>query len=335
MRGLTVQMDQIAAIPPAARPLFLLHIGKQFHTFTAEKAAKAGQGGALGVTDYQVAALWIGGPLSFLEQLCLKSFVDAGQHLKLYTYEGVGNVPAGVELADAAGILPLTGFLRHGRTGSPALHSDLFRYHMLAKSDRTIWADTDAYCLRPFTSATGHFHAWESPTGINGGVLGLPRDSKTLAGLLAFTADEFAIPSWYGAEYEAELVAKKAAGTPVSAGDMPWGVWGPHALTHFLKATGEAKYTLPRAALYPFAYEDRGLMLRPGLDTAPYVTAETFSIHFYGRRMRSRIVIKDGGVPRPRSLIGQLLRKHGIDPLAAPIRGRVSDDESADESDGE
>ena len=112
---------------------------------------------------------------------------------------------------------------------------------------------------------------------------------------------------------------------------MPWGVWGPHALTHFLKATGEAKYTLPRAALYPFAYEDRGLMLRPGLDTAPYVTAETFSIHFYGRRMRSRIVIKDGGVPRPRSLIGQLLRKHGIDPLAAPIRGGVT----ADESDGE
>ena len=76
-------------------------------------------------------------------------------------------------------------------------------------------------------------------------------------------------------------------------------------------------------------------MLRPGLDTAPFVTAETFSIHFYGRRMRSRIVIKDGGVPRPRSLIGQLLRKHGIDPLAAPIRGGVSDDESADESDGE
>ncbi len=34
--------------------------------------------------DYQVAALWIGGPLSYLEQLCLKSFVDAGQHIRLY-----------------------------------------------------------------------------------------------------------------------------------------------------------------------------------------------------------------------------------------------------------
>ncbi len=282
------------------------------------------------MTQYQVAALWIGGPLSFLEQLCLKSFIDAGQALRLYTYEGVGNAPDGVEQADAAAILPLTGFLRHERTGSPALHSDLFRYHLLAKSDATIWADTDAYCVKPFTSDTGHFFAWESDTGINGGVLGLPRGSAALAGLLAFTADEFAIPSWYGAAYQADLAAKKAGGTPVHAGEMPWGVWGPHALTHFLKQTGEARHALPRAALYPFAYEDRRLMLRPGLDPAPYVTDETFSIHFYGRRMRSRIVLKDNGVPRPRSLIGQLLRKHGIDPAAAPIRGQPVDDDESD-----
>ena len=281
------------------------------------------------MTQYQVAALWIGGPLSFLEQLCLKSFLDAGQALRLYTYDGVDNAPDGVEQADASAILPLTGFLRHERTGSPALHSDLFRYHLLAKSDQTIWADTDAYCVKPFASDTGHFFAWESDTGINGGVLGLPRDSAALAALLAFTADEFAIPSWYGPGYQAELAAKKAGGAPVHAGEMPWGVWGPHALTHFLKQTGEVRHALPRAALYPFAYEDRRLMLRPGLDPAPFVTDETYSIHFYGRRMRSRIVLKENGVPRPRSLIGRLLRKHGIDPAAAPIRGKpVADDES-------
>ena len=280
--------------------------------------------------QYQIAALWIGGPLSFLEQLCLKSFIDAGHDLRLYTYEGVENAPDGVEQADAAAILPLTGFLRHERTGSPALHSDLFRYHMLAKTDATIWADTDAYCVKPFASASGHFFAWESDTGINGGVLGLPRDSAALAGLLAFTADEYAIPSWYGPDYQAELEAKRAAGTPVHAGEMPWGVWGPHALTHFLKQTGEVAHALPRVALYPFAYEDRRLMLRPGLDPAPFVTDETYSIHFYGRRMRSRILIKDNGVPRPRSLIGQLLRKHGIDPAAAPIRGKPLDDDESD-----
>lgn len=283
-------------------------------------------------TEYQVAALWIGGSLSFLEQLCLKSFVDAGQHIRLYTYEGVTNPPEGVELADAAAILPPAEVLRHSRTGSPALHSDLFRYHMLAKLDRTIWADTDAYCLRPFTTPTGHFHAWESEDGVNGGVLGLPRDSETLRHLLAFTADPHAIPPWYSRNRREELQAARDRGAPVHAGDMPWGVWGPHALTHFLKATGEIRHSMPRAALYPFAYHERNLMLRPGVDTMQYLTPETFSIHFYGRRMRSRIAGHEGGVPRPRSLIGRLLRQHGIDPAAAPIPRREAALETASEA---
>jgi hypothetical protein len=284
-------------------------------------------------TEYRIGALWIGGDLSFLEQLCLKSFVDAGQHVVLYTYGDVTNAPDGVELADAARILPQTGFLRHERTGSPALHSDLFRYHLLAREDRMIWADTDAYCLRPFTTPTGHFYAWESAHGLNGGVLGLPADSDTLRALIAFTADEFAIPLWYDDAYRDELRAARDAGTPVHAGEMPWGVWGPHALTHFLKATGEVRHALPRAALYPFAYEDRRLMLRPGLDPAPYVTQDCWSIHFYGRRMRAVLQSRFGGIPRPRSLVGQLLKKHGIDPAAAPLRGKPPALEDGDTDD--
>jgi hypothetical protein len=281
--------------------------------------------------EYQIGALWIGGDLSYLEQLCLVSFVHVGQHVKLYTYGDVTNAPEGVEIADANTILPQTGFLRHERTGSPALHSDLFRYHMLAKTDRMIWADTDAYCVKPFTTPNGHFYAWESDHGLNGGVLGLPRDSATLQALLDFTRDEFAMPLWYKPKYLAELRERRDAGNPVHASEMPWGVWGPHALTHFLKATGEVKYALPRVALYPFAYEDRRLMVRPGVDATAYVTDETFSIHFYGRRMRARLLANDGGIPRPRSLIGQLLAKHGVDPTAAPLRGKPEPLQEGDE----
>jgi hypothetical protein len=283
--------------------------------------------------DYRIAALWIGGDLSYLEQLCLKSFVDAGHHLTLYHYEPIGNAPEGVDHADARDILPEMEFLRHGRTGSPALHSDLFRYHLLAKCGRTIWADTDAYCVKRFETETGHFFAWESDHGVNGGVLGLPRDSEALGLLLDFTSDEYAIPDWYGDPYREELEAKKTAGTPVPAGEMPWGVWGPHALTHFLKKTGEIRYALPREALYPFEYKDRRLMLRPGLDEGDYVTDQTYSIHFYGRRMRSRILATtETGVPRPRSVVGRLLRKHGIDPSLAPLRGNAGDDDDEDEA---
>jgi hypothetical protein len=270
-------------------------------------------------TDYQIGALWMEGRLSFLEQLCLKSFVDAGHHVILYHYGPLQGVPDGLELRDANAILPRTNFLKHERTGSPALHSDLFRYKMLEQNDRMIWADTDAYCVKKFQTPNGHFYGWESDKHINGGVLGLPKDSDTLRELLDYTQDEFAIPSWYGPEYERELEEKKAAGTPVHASEQPWGVWGPHAVTHFLHKTGEAKFALAQDGLYPFLYKDRRNMLKRNFNTTGIITDNTYSIHLYGRRMRARLVEKEGGKPHPRSLLGKLLVKHGIDPDASPI----------------
>lgn len=282
-----------------------------------------------------IAALWMEGALSYLEQLCLKSFVDAGHKVVLYHYGPLQNVPEGIELGDAAEFLPQANFLTHERTGSPALHSDLFRYRMLAKSANTIWADTDAYCLRPFETGTGHFYGWESKKHVNGGVLGLPQDSDTLKALLAYTEDDFAIPSWYGAEYQAELEARRDAGTPVHASEQPWGVWGPHAITHFLGVTGEIRFAFPQEVLYPFSFQDRRFMLRKNFDTAGYITAETRSIHLYGRRMRARLVEREGGVPHPKSLLGQLLIRHGIDPEKAPLRRREPAPEATETGTGE
>ncbi len=266
-----------------------------------------------------IAALWIEGPLSFLEQLCLKSFVDNGHKVILYHYGPLQNVPDGIELADATEILPQVDFLTHERTGSPALHSDLFRYKMLAKSSNTIWADTDAYCMKPFETETGHFYGWESRSHINGGVLGLPSDSDTLKALLDFTSDEFAIPQYYGEDYSKELEEKKQSGNPVHASEMPWGVWGPHAVTHFLHETGEAKHAFDQEVLYPFTFKDRRKMLKRNFDVSPWVTDNTVSVHLYGRRMRARLVEKEGGAPHRKSFLGSLITKHDIDPLLAPL----------------
>ena len=276
--------------------------------------------------EYRIAALWIGGDLSFLEQLCLKSFVDAGHHVTLYRYEPVGHVPEGVEMRDAAEILPMGNPLLHERTGSPAVHADLFRYHLMAKCDRTIWADTDAYCVKPFRSNNGHFHGIENPKHrrINNGVLALPQDSATLAALLDFTSDIHSIPPWLPQEERARLEALREAGTPLHAGQMQWGTWGPRALTHFLHATGEARFSFPQEVLYPVPFKERVLMLRPGCDLSGFITDNTVSIHFYGRRMRARLLEKHGGIPKPRSLIGKLLRQHGIEPTLAPIPARHS-----------
>ena len=269
--------------------------------------------------EYRIGMLWMEGPLSFLEQLCIVSFRDAGHEVVLYHYGDVQNVPEGITMADAEAVLPRETDLLHARTGSPALHSDLFRYRLLEQEDRMIWADTDAYCVKPFQTPNGHFYGWESERHVNGGVLGLPQDSDTLHALLEFTRDEYPVPGWFSDAEKAELRAAHEAGKPVHVGDLPWGVWGPHAVTHFLHETGEIKFALPREGLYPVSFKDRRLMLKRGNPTDALITDNTYSIHFYGRRMRRRIVEKEGGIPKRFSLIGKLLAKHNVDPAAAPI----------------
>lgn len=273
--------------------------------------------------EHRIAALWMEGPLSYMEQLCLKSFVDAGHHVTLYHYGPVQHVPDRIEMRDASEVLPAKQFLLNEMTGSPALHSDLFRYRLLAQSEKTIWADTDAYCVRQFQSETGHFFGWESKRHINGGVLGLPPDSEALGQLLEFTKDEYAIPPWYEDAERQSLEAAREAGRPVHVGAQRWGVWGPHAVTHFLQQTGEDKYALPTVGLYPVPFKDRRDFLKEDIDTDKYISPETYSVHFYGRRMRARLRERYDGVPLENSMVGRLLALHGIDPAQAPIPPKV------------
>lgn len=274
--------------------------------------------------DYVIGALWMEGPLSYLEQLCLKSFLDNGHRVVLYHYGELEHVPDGIELADANEILPATNFLAHEETGSVALHSDLFRYRMLANTEKMIWADTDAYCRKPFTPIDGHLYGYQSDKSINGGVLSFPKDSATFEKILAFTKDEYAIPTWYRPRYVKRLQRARQEGNPVHASKMPWGVWGPSIITHFLNETGEVRYALPKEYLYPFGFGDRRLMQRRRLpNVSDFITENTMSVHFFGRRMRALLSARHDGTPLATSVIGQLLRKHGIDPHKAPIPGAL------------
>lgn len=270
--------------------------------------------------EYEIAMLWVEGPLSYVEQLCAVSYLAVGQHVKLYHYGEISNVPEGIEVVDGNTVLSMKSFLQHGRTGSFALFSDVFRYHLLTKKDRVIWADTDAYCLRPFTSKTGHFYGWESANHINGGVLSLPRDSEALGQLLEMTRDEYGVPEWYTPKEQMRLQTLKNAGRPRHVSELDWGVWGPHAITHYLHKTGEARHALPVHMLYPMGFADRRKMMRTGgfSKIQRMIKKDSFSIHFYGRRMK-RFLANHGGKPEPGSYLHHLIRKHRIDMTAAPV----------------
>ncbi|QYX58444.1 hypothetical protein K1T73_00105 [Roseovarius sp. SCSIO 43702] len=265
--------------------------------------------------------LWVEGPLSYVEQLCVKSFLDAGHEVTLYHYGTVERVPEGADVVHGNEVLVRDEFVQHGRTGSVALFSDVFRYHLLTKHDRTIWADTDAYCMRPFETETGHYVGWESQNLLNGGVLGLPQDSPALAGLLEMTEDEYGIPFWYTGRAREKLQARIDEGDPVHVSELPWGVWGPHAVTAWLKETGEVEHAFPREVLYPVPFQKRRQLVKPGHreTVGTYLTDKTTSIHLYGRRLRAYLTSLPEGLPTEGGLLDDLLKKHGIDPREAPI----------------
>ncbi|MCB4456396.1 class I SAM-dependent methyltransferase [Leisingera sp. McT4-56] len=262
-----------------------------------------------------IASLWVGAELSWLEQLCLQSFLDNGHEVVLFTYGEVKGVPDGVQVADANEILPADNIIRHAKTGSPAYHADVFRLHMLRQTDY-VWADTDAYCCQPWGIRGKHFHGWISDDKpmVNNGVLRLPKTSRTLKAMLRFTSDEYPIPPWYSAEKQAELQALKDRGEGVHVSLLPWGVWGPDALTWFLQETGEISRSQPGHVIYPVPFKNAGVVLNPNrpVQAARLIRDDTLSIHFWGRRFRN-IAAKYGGVPAEGCYVHGLLAKHGID----------------------
>ena len=107
-----------------------------------------------------IQSLWIGGDLSNMERLSIKSFLDHGNEYHLYTYEEVNNVPDGAIVKDANEILNEDEIYKY-KNGSVSAFSNLFRFTMLFKKGG-YWADTDLVCLRPFKYDTDFVIATET-----------------------------------------------------------------------------------------------------------------------------------------------------------------------------
>jgi hypothetical protein len=263
----------------------------------------------------EIVSFWTGAPLSFTEQLCLKSFADMGHPTTLYSYGQIEGVPDGVATADASAILPEPdAMVVHPRTGSPAPFADRFRYHLLRKRPGVIWADTDAYCLRPFVPTDGYFLGFCDRNNriANNGVLALPAHSPALQLLIAFTSDEDLIMPWLSKGLMDQARARADAGDPMHVTEMPWGIWGPSALSWALRQTGEIRYAQPHDALYPILFEDRRMFFRRARHIRRKLTEQTCSIHFYGRRVRSRLKSQHDDIPPTYTIMHQLGLEHGL-----------------------
>ncbi|MEP2640031.1 glycosyltransferase family 2 protein [Roseobacter sp.] len=267
----------------------------------------------------KIASLWIGGNLSYLEQVCLKSFADHGHRTILYTYEGVTNAPEGVEVQDANLIFPNTNFMRHKESGSPAVHADAFRYRMIQLQD-VIWVDADMLCVQPWDIPNKFVFGWEKKNRVVcNAVFGLPKFSRTLERLNVFCRDEYPIPPWLSDAEQDDLRRAAQAGNPTHVSELKWGVWGPSAVTHFLKETGEIEHAMPVEAFYPVSFKDRRKLIDPGQMVEDIMTDGVYGVHLWNRRLSRRIVTNENGITPEDGFLGRALVRHDIDPHLAPI----------------
>lgn len=270
-----------------------------------------------------IGALWIGGSLSWLEQLCLKSFAAHGHAVVLFTYGDVRNVPDGVTVRDGREIIDTEDFILHDRTQSVALFSDLFRFHMIKAMPEIIYVDTDVFCLRPMIFDDPYLFGYETYNSehswrLNGAVLRLPPESQLLSRMLAFMEDPYPQPDWIPRKFRSEMRTRHKAGNPLHVSEMPWGIWGPLGITAFARETGEHTHAKSVDVLYLVPFPDRRILLRRPTKTMAFLTDDSFTIHMWAP-IKKLAAHRYGGLCPPNSYVGQQLSKFGIDPAHAPV----------------
>ena len=124
---------------------------------------------------------WHGGPLPPLVWACMRSFVERGHCLRVFTYDDFA-APSGVILEDAHGILASPRALDSYE--ALAKHADIFRYQLLHKHGGW-WVDTDVYCLTDNPPRQAYAWAEQEPGIINNAILKFPKGDVLCGQLLA------------------------------------------------------------------------------------------------------------------------------------------------------
>jgi hypothetical protein len=247
----------------------------------------------------QFASFWHGGPLPPHCWLSLKSFVDHGHAVTLYSYQEL-LVPAGVTNADAAEILPVSELFHQTHrkiVGRISAFTDLFRFKLLLERGGW-WIDTDMLCLRPDVPEQPIALGWE----IKGHVVGtaamkLPRQH------------------WFAAKlYEAArgLIRAKGAGAKLA-----WAEIGPTLLTRLVLECGLAPKLEPHHRFYPVGWHDYQVVLKPEeQESVRERVRDSVFLHLWTEMYR-----RDGLDPAaapPGSWLAAMFRRHGCEALLAP-----------------
>jgi len=230
------------------------------------------------------------GELSPYHKLSLRSFADHGHTFHLYTFDKTTlDVPAGIEVRDAAEILGPDEFFVYGHghgAGSPAAFANLFRYRLLAEKGGW-WVDTDVLCLTPEIPAFETFFAAEDERLFN----------------IALLYFEPGHPLMVRCFEEGRHMGR----------DVRWGETGPYLFTRLVRELRYQDRAAPMDLCYALHHSRMTDILRPSQsERIGKQTKSSLFVHLYCASLDIRGVEKTR-LPPPGSALAHWISGHPVD----------------------
>lgn len=253
-----------------------------------------------------IGMFWDGDDIGPIELASLLSFMRLGIPVTVFSHQKIRNLPDGVALQDARDVFDAGYVVRYHKSGSASLHSNLFRYQMLSKTDLT-WSDIDIIAISPNGWDDARQYGFQDNVSVGSSVLRLPGDSPALRFLLQFGPDYRGVPPHLtGARrLKYQLRSILTGGIPISKWN--WGSLGPVGLTHALRLSGEISSAAPVERYYPVPLGDAGRLVAPEALTEDDLPQGTRAVHLWGSRLEKIIKSEhDGKIPK-QSFLGNIL----------------------------
>jgi hypothetical protein len=237
-------------------------------------------------TGQTFQSFWWGNSLSPYERLCLKSFLDMGHGVNLYTFDAEIEVPRGVTVCDAAEIVPRDHFFLnqdgYGK-GWPGAFSNLFRYKLLAERGGW-WIDTDVVCLSRHIPVVELFVARHNADRINPAVMFFKPNHSLMISCL-----------------ERSLALGRSA---------KFAETGPQLITSLIEKFDVSIF--PESVCYPVHFSEVANLLQPACREALRSRIrDSVMLHLYNSALRQDGVDKYL-LPPTGSLLRELVERHGV-----------------------
>jgi hypothetical protein len=188
--------------------------------------------------------LWVRGPLPWYAEASVRSFINNGHVVHLYSYERLENVPKGCHVLDAREILPETEVFTYGDgtfKGSLSGFADWFRFELLLQKGGW-WSDSDVICLKRFEFCDEYVFAsgWEPkvPNFVNNNVIFVGKPKSTV---MTICVDECRRKKSFVRHAET----------------------GPMLLNRVVRENGLQRYILPPWVFNPVHYGDLKILVKP------------------------------------------------------------------------